>query len=105
MHAAKQIAKGVKTNVKLMRTTCSSESISYYIIEKSFIADKVFSAMETAPKKSSIVAINVRNFVSHWIFVSTLFPRFVVFMNKPCGTFWLSGVTAFATASASLIVS
>jgi hypothetical protein len=72
-------------------------------IQQCITAETDLSATETALNKSSIVATNVFNPISHVIRVNTRLPRLLVSTNKPCGTLKLSGDTALATASASLI--
>jgi hypothetical protein len=67
-------------------------------------ADSVFSAIEVALRRSSIVAVKVGIVVAHRILVETVLLRLFVFTNSPVGTLRLSGATAFATASASFSV-
>jgi len=67
----------------------------------SLATEKAFSAMEAQHKRSSIVEMKVGKVVSHLIEVKTFETLRVVLIDKPDGTFTLSGETAFATASAS----
>ena len=54
--------------------------------------------METAQRRSSMVAMNVASLPSNRISVITLVACCVVFTVKPLGAFWLSGETASAIA-------
>jgi hypothetical protein len=67
----------------------------------SLATEKAFSAIEAQHRRSSIVAMKVGNEISHLIEVKTFAPLCVVLIDKPDGTFTLSGDTALATASAS----
>ena len=64
-----------------------------------------FSAVETEKSRSSMVAINVVSFPLHFILVNTSSSFNVVLICKPLGTLKLSGETALAIASASLLSS
>jgi hypothetical protein len=59
-----------------------------------------FSAVDTLDSKSSIVAMNVANFPSALIFVTTQLFSLTVLTDKPRGVLKLSGETALAMASA-----
>jgi len=69
-----------------------------------FMAERDFSATETALNKSSIVEMKVSMLVLHFRTVLTFVPFVVVRIVRSLGTFMLSGDTAAQTASASLLV-
>ena len=76
-----------------------------YILFRLFAFFKVFSAVETEKSRSSMVAMNVAIFPLHFILVNTSLSFNVVLICKPLGALKLSGETALAIASASLLFS